>query len=226
MRRIFAFTRFIIALAMVTPAWSASKPHVVFLGKAQTVKILVGRDESQSATMTVRPLYVDSKLKDYTTGEAHDITDRDFVVQRAYRINDALPGDPPKQGKWIWQRGDWLLVDRISGHIAQIKLPEFDPTNSYVSWYRDYAAYCGTSDDGARRSALVSQIGIRKPLFRKDLSKPHAPDADTPAADCLSAKWQRHPVRVTFTVTNAEPFTVNVLPRHAEELSGDSEADK
>ena len=97
MRSVFGFTTFVIALAMTMPAWSASKPHVIFLGKPQAVKIFMGRDQGQSATMSVRPLYVDTKLKDYTTGDVHDVTDRQFVVQRAYRLNDSLPEDPPSK---------------------------------------------------------------------------------------------------------------------------------
>lgn len=214
-----------LVLFLAIPAYGAAKPHVVFLGKSQAVKIFLGRDESQSATISVRPLYVDTKLKDYTTGDAHDITDRQFVVQRAYRLNDSLPGDLPKQSKWIWQRGDWLLVDRVSGHIAPVKLPEFD-ANSRVSWYRDFAAYCGTSDSGTHWSALVAQVGVRKPLFHKELAKPTAADADPPPFDCPPAKWERHPARVTFSPASGQPFTVNVVPHHAEELLGDTEAEQ
>ena len=30
-------------------------------------------------------------LKEWTTGDAHDVTDRSFVVRRVIRINDTLP---------------------------------------------------------------------------------------------------------------------------------------
>ncbi len=46
-----------------------------------------------------------AKLKDFTTGDIHDVTDREFVVRRAYRINDSLPDDARKTPKWLWQRG-------------------------------------------------------------------------------------------------------------------------
>lgn len=226
MRSAVGFTVFVFTLTMTISAWSASKPHVVFLGKPQTVKIHFARDESQTVTISVRPLYVDTKFKDYTTGDAHEVTDRQFVVQRAYRLNDSLPGDSPKQSKWVWQRGDWLLVDRVSGHIAQLKLPDFDAASSHVSWYRDYAAYCGGSDNGARWNALVAQIGVRKALFHKELAKTAAADTDARVPDCSPAKWQRHPARVTFSPDNGQPFTVNVVPHHAEELAGDSEAEQ
>jgi len=224
MRNAFGLAGLMVALAMVIPAWSASKPHVVLLGKPQTVKFTLGQ-ENQAISLGVRPLYVDTKVKDYTIGDAHDVTDRLFVVQRAYRLNDSLPGDPPKETKWIWQRGDWLLVDRISGHIAQLKLPDFDAANSHPSWYRDYAAYCGTSDNGDRWNALVAQIGVRKALFRKELGKISG-DAKNPSVDCSPAKWERHPARVTFSPGNAQPFTVNVVPHHADLIVADSDEEE
>ena len=69
-------------------------------------------------------------------------------MRRAYRINDSLPDDARKSPKWLWQRGGWLLVDRSSGKITLLKLPDFDPFYSEVSWYRDYAAYCGLTTNG------------------------------------------------------------------------------
>ena len=60
--------------------------------------------------LKVRPLMVDGKVKEWTTGEAHDVTDRSFAVRRAVRLNDALPADHGE--RWVWQRGPWLLVDR------------------------------------------------------------------------------------------------------------------
>lgn len=223
MRRNFGFAGLLMAFAITIPAWCAAKPHVVSLGKPQTVKIFFGHDETQSFTVSVRPLYVDAKLKDYTLGDVHEVTDRQFVVQRAYRLNDSLPGDPPRQDKWVWQHGDWLLVDRVSGHIAQIKLPEFDAANSHVSWYRDYAAFCGTSDNGERRELVVAQIGVRKPLYRKELSK--TANAVSPAGDCPIMKWERHPARVTFAPSNSEPFAVTVVHHHAEELMQDDDSE-
>lgn len=218
MRAAFGFA---LMLATTIPVWSASKPHVVFLGKPQPVKIFLGRDESQAVSITVRPLYVDTKLKDYTTGDAHDVTDRQFVVQRAFRINDSLPGDTPKQNKWLWQRGDWLLVDRVSGHVAQVRLADFDAAYSQVSWYRDYAAYCGFAENGARWNAVVGQIGVHKALFRKAIAKPAAADSDASGVECSPPKWERRPARVTFSPASGQPFTVNVMAGHAEALVDD-----
>ena len=128
---------------------------------------------------------MDTKLKEYTTGKPHDVTDRQFVVRRAFRINDALPDEARKAPKWLWQLGGWLLVDRISGKITPIKLTDFDPFYSEVSWYRDYAAYCGTTANGDKVDAIVMQIGVRKPLYRKEVGK--ASGGEQPDADCSSA---------------------------------------
>ena len=225
MRTVYRFTLALILLIITIPALGASKPHVILLGKPQTVKIFLARDESQATTISVRPLYVDSRLKDYTVGDSHDITDRLFVVQRAYRLNDSLPGEAPKDNKWVWQRGDWLLVDRLTGHISQLKLPDFDTASSHVTWYRDYAAYCGTSDSGEKWSALVSQIGVRKALFRKELSK-GANASPAVQVDCPAIKWERHPARVTFVPVSGQPFTVNVVPHHADLMPADSSEDE
>ena len=57
-----------------------------------------------------------------------------------------------------------MRVDRISGRVSPINLPEFDAVYSAVNWYRDYAAYCGVSDDGKNVYAVVAQISRRRPV--------------------------------------------------------------
>jgi len=180
-------------------------------GKATTVKLLLGPSEEKELTTTVRPLFIDAKLKEYTTGPVHEVTDRVFVVRRAYRVNDSLPNET--SARWLWQRGGWLLVDRSSGRITQLKLPEFDPYYSDVSWYRDYAAYCGVADDGDRVSALVVQITAKKPLYRKQLEKL---GGELPAAVCEIPQWQRKPVRVVFEPLGGERLSVDVNGRFAD----------
>ncbi len=216
---------YVIAAVLLTAlsVAAASKPHVVAFGKAMPVKLFVGPSEDKTLDITVRPLYVDSKLKDFTTGESHEVTDRQFVVRRAYRINDTLPDDPRKNPKWLWERGGWLLVDRASGKIALVRLPDFDPFYSEVSWYRDYAAYCGITSDGTKVNAVVAEIGTAKPLFRKQLGKASLGDATD--SNCSPPHWERQPSRVTFLPKAGEKFSVTVSGRFADEAPDDDSED-
>ena len=71
-----------------------------------------------------------------------------------------------------------LLVDRETGRVSQLNLPNFDAFYSLASWYRDYAAYCGVSDDGAKVFAIVAQLGSRKPILKRELGP--VTDAEMP----------------------------------------------
>jgi hypothetical protein len=206
---------FLAAVVISLPVAATAKVHVVSLGKAMPVKLPVGPSEQTNLDIAVRSLIVDGQVKDFTSGESHDVTDREFVVRRAYRINDALPEDSHKTPKWLWQRGGSLLVDRKSGKITLLKLPDFDPFYSQVSWYRDYAAYCGISSNGDKADALVAEINTKKPLFRKELGK--STPGDTPDSNCAPPQWARQPARVTFLPKVGDKFTVNVSGRFADE---------
>jgi hypothetical protein len=202
----------VAALISVLPsAHAVSKPHVMSFGKPTTVKMLLGPSEEKTLTISVRPLFLDTKLKEYVTGPAHDITDRVFVVRRAYRVNDSLPSE--SSARWLWQRGGWLLVDRTTGRITQLKLPDFDPYYSDVSWYRDYAAYCGVADDANRVSAIVAQVTTKKPIYKKTLEKL---GGEFPDAICQSPLWQRNPARVVFSPLGGEQLSVDVNGRFAD----------
>ncbi len=219
MRRLYT----VVVLLSAVFVSAASKPHMVAFGSSQQVKLFIGPAEDKTMDITVRPLYVDSKLKEFTTGKPHDVTDRVFVVRRAFRINDALPDDARKSPRWLWQRGGWLLVDRSSGKITQLKLPDFDPFYSEVSWYRDYAAYCGLTSNAERVLAVVAQIGGRKPLYRKELGK--ASGGDLPDADCAAPHWDRQPARVTFLPKAVEKFSVTVSG-HIADLAPESSTEE
>ncbi len=213
----------LVCLSVVLPAIAeaASKPHAVSLGKPVTAKLLIGPAENQTTDIGIRPLYVDGKVKEFTTGNTHDVTDREFVVRRAYRINDALPTDAVRTPKWLWQRGGWILVNRVSGKVSVLKLPDFDAFYSDVSWYRDYAAYCGISISGERVIAVVAEVGSNKPLYRKDVGNNNAGDAAD--SNCSAPRWDRQPARVTFLPKGGESFTVNVSGHFADEVERDSE---
>lgn len=175
------------------------KPHVITFGKWISAKWPNATGE-KLFDLKVRPLFVDSRLKEYTTGLPHEVTDRLFVVRRAFRMNDALPTDSVSASspipRWQWQRGGWLMIDRLTGRVSQLNLPEFDPFYSSASWYRDYIAYCGVSDDGKKLFAVVAQVGRRKPILKKDAGE--AMGSDNPDSECSPPLWERMPLRVTF----------------------------
>jgi hypothetical protein len=177
---------------------AVAKPHVITFGKWISAK-WPNATGQKLIDLKVRPLFVDTRLKEYTIGNPHELTDRLFVVRRTFRVNDALPSenaDVKTNASWQWQRGGWLLVDRLTGRVSQLNLPEFDPFYSTASWYRDYIAYCGVSEDGKKLYAVVFQVGRRKPILKKDAGAPT--DGDDPDSECPAPTWERAPVRVTF----------------------------
>lgn len=204
-----ALSRTVFFLFFVSVVASAApRQHTVTFGQWMSVKWFVGPAENKAQDMKIRGLYVDSKLREFTMGEPHDVTDHVFVVRRAYRVNDWLPDDPKSVPKWKWQRSGWLLVDRQSGRVSPLNLPDFDPFYSAVSWYRDFAAYCGVSSDAERVYGVVMQIGRKKPVVRKEIGATH--NSDVPDSECPLPKWQRQPSRVTFEPVGGRPLTFEI----------------
>src|ERR1035438_10297074 len=132
------------------PALSVERSHSR-RGLRMVSSVRSGKTASDG-TLKIRALLVDGVQKEWTTGDAHDVTDRSFVVRRVIRLNDALPSDKrgpeDEPGQWVWQRGPWLLVDRVTGRVTPLKLLDYDPGVSQVSWFRDYGAYCGVTASG------------------------------------------------------------------------------
>lgn len=186
---------------------AATKVHVVAFGRWMPVQCFAGYGPTEKPiSIKVRALIVDGRIKEYVVGPPHEVTERLFVARRAFRVNDSLPEDSTP--KWQWQRGGWLLVDRVTGRISAISLPEFDGVYSAGSWYRDYVAYCGIADDGKRAYAIVAQLSRRKPVLRRQVSDAVAEDA-APDSACGMPEWQRNPVRVSFEVAgNKQTFAV------------------
>jgi hypothetical protein len=171
---------FVVALLVAVGA--ASQGHVVALGNWRAIKLASGQE------IKVRAVLIDGRIKDYATGPPHDVTENVFVVRRAYQLNDALAGEPAKPGRWTWQLDGWISVNKSSGRVSELNLPEFDPHNSDVNWFRDYAAYCGASEDGSGHYMMIFQLGRRKPVLKKELY----------GQSCPAPTWERDPVRVTF----------------------------
>ncbi len=218
------------ALASAALAHGAEhKKHAVALGAARTVPYSRAGDPAGAAAdetaLKIRALVVDGTVKEWVTGDAHDVTDRSFVVRRALRLNDALPGEKPEPGnkrsQWVWQRGPWLLVDRATGHITALKLPDYDPAVSQVSWFRDYGAYCGVTASGKSLYAVVAQLAARKPVLAKKLEALDADDRTR--AVCGLPEWQREPLRVTFHPAGRDAASFDIVPGSAVlvEDSGD-----
>jgi hypothetical protein len=218
MRRMFVLTA---ALLFASFCFAAAKPHVVSFGKLMPVKLFLGPSEDRTIDMQVRALFIDSKLKEFTTGDTHDVTDTIFVVRRAFRINDSLPDEPRKAPKWMWQRGGWLMVDRSTGRVTPVVLPEFDPFYSDVAWYRNYAAYCGINDAASKVFAVVFEIGRKKPILRRELGA--TTNGDTPEAECAKPDWDRKPPHVTFNPKNAQKFTFTLPNRSIDMVQGSEE---
>jgi hypothetical protein len=211
------------------------KAHIVVLGTVRHVPYSKIGDPASAAAgesvLDIRALLVDGALKEWTTGDAHDVTDRSFVVRRVIRLNDALPTDKPgasdkageKVSHWVWQRGPWLLVDRAAGHVTALRLPDYDPGVSQVSWFRDYAAYCGITASGKSLYAVVAQIAARKPVLAKKLA---AFDVDNhPDPVCAPADWQREPLRIAFHPSGTNAISYDIVPGSAllVEDSGDED---
>jgi hypothetical protein len=181
--------------APVAPA-APPKPHTVVLGGARRVPY------------TPPEATPDTKADEAVTlRDAHDVTERTFVIRRALHINDGLPSEPPH---WTWQPGPWLMVDRVTGHVTALHLPDFDPAISDVVWFRDYAAYCGiaTTVKGGL-VAVVAQLGARKAVAQKPLGPWPQPNAPHPV--CAPATWQRTPMRATIQLTNGQPLVFDVV---------------
>jgi hypothetical protein len=209
MRKLACF----LALGLPLAASAAAKVHVVALGPVRRVPFVAAdvaaEDKADEAgTLRIRSLNVDSRLVEWTMGDIHDVTERTFVTRRVLHVNDSLPGD--KVGRWVWQPGSWIMVDRISGRVTALHMPEFDAAVSDVSWYRDYAAYCGVHilAKNSGLTAQVWQIGARKAALSKMVAAWPLRERVRPV--CGAPLWQREPMRVTLKPATGEAVEYTV----------------
>jgi len=206
-------------------AFAVAKPHVINFGKWTVVPLPLDNEEDneekETAQGKIRALVIDGRVKEFTTGLPHEVTDRLFVVRRIFRLNDLLPQENAASPRWRWQRGGWLLVDRATGHVSSLALPDFDSEYSGGTWYRDYVAYCGLSDDGKKRFAIVAQLGRRKAVLKTPLD-----DAGTDEPACAAPVWQRQPVRVSFAAGEGQKITYSIRGHAAGLVTEDQDQDE
>lgn len=188
--------------------------HTIFLGSWHTVSYSPDPDAAAptQSQLRVRALVVDGRIAEWTTGDIHLVTETSYTVRQALRINDSLP--TAKHEDWIWQKGAWLSVDRLTGHVAVLHLPGFDPRVSKVVWFRDLAAYCGLRGvKTLQLTALVARMNVRKALVSTKLG-PWNPAQNpalltTPA--CASVAWQLDPLRVSFQPAVGKPLIYSLV---------------
>jgi hypothetical protein len=209
--------KFVICVLLVSGiCCAASKPHSVSFGKWTQIELM--GEGGQPVELKIRALIVDGRTKEFVAGPPHEVTERTFVVQRVFRLNDSLPQEPGKI-RWQWQRGGWLFTDRLSGKVQPVSLSDFDPEVSSVNWFRDYAAYCGISDDGKKTFAMVSQLGRRKPLLKRTL----VTSPEMKSEICPAPAWERGPVRVVFQPGGGEKFSYEVRSRTVDVVEEEGE---
>ena len=196
---------------LFAPPVHALKMHFVTLGPYRKVpytppEATSDNKSEEATTLKIRALMIDDKPREWTVGELHEVTDRTFVIRRVLHINDSLPDEP---SRWTWQPGPWLMVDRNTGHVTALHLPDFDPQISDVAWFRDYAAYCGLVPSlKGGVMAVVAELGNHKPVAQHllanwPLDKPVHPV-------CAPVQWQRTPMRATLSLTGGQPITFEV----------------
>lgn len=219
-KRLLCIELQVICFLMAFPLAATAKVHVIAFGRWTPAQCFTGYGaDEKPLPIKVRALIVDGRVKEYVTGSPHEVTERIFVVRRAFRVNDSLPDDATP--RWQWQRGGWLLVDRTTGRVSAISLTDFDPVYSSASWYRDYVAYCGVTDDGKKIYATVAQLSRRKPILRKQIAE-GLPEEAGPDSACGTPEWQRNPVRVSFEAAGGASQTFSIRGRSVD-LVNDAE---
>jgi len=215
---------FVSAVLLTTASGATTKVHVIAFGKWTSVHWFTGSaTEDKPGILKIRALLVDGRVKEYVLGAPHEVTDRLFVVRRVFRMDAGLAEDGG--ARWQWQRGGWLVVDRLTARVSAINLPEFDAYYSAASWYRDYVAYCGVADDGKKTFAIVAQLSRRKPALKKPLSNDGVPEDAAPDSACPAPLWQRSPARVSFEPAGSAKETF-AIRGHVVDLVSDAEVEE
>jgi hypothetical protein len=185
----------------------AQEQSQITFNEPLSVKWFVGPAKSDVRDIQVRALLIDGEIKYFTIGEPQNVTDDMFVIRQAYRLDDLRPDEPVERPEWRWQRGGWLVVERASGDVYPLKLPDFDPFHSVAVWKGDMVAYCGLSDDAEKLYGVVAQIGEKKPLNRVALGR--AVNLGEPDSECAAPEWTAN--GVIFRPAGKDETLVKVL---------------
>lgn len=192
--------RTLIGVIILVTAAVVAQAHVLAWGAWISITLESGD------RIKVRPIVIDGRMKEYSTGAAHEVTEGLWVVRRVMRVNNSLPQETSKQPQWTWQLAGWISVNSATGRIAQLNLPAFDPHSSQVSWFQDYAAYCGATEDGSVHYMVVFELGKRKPILKKELY----------GKSCAAPTWEKDPSRVSFQPAGGTPVSFLVHDGIAE----------
>lgn len=202
------------SLLLALGAVAAARDHHAVFGDWVSVRMFVGPEPDQTVEMQIRPLYIDGELREFTTGPAHNLDQNRFVVRRVYRLSGRMFRNGKSQ-PFLWQRGEWILVDRSRGRIQQLELPDFDPFYSVASWSRDWVAYCGLSKEGDEVYAVVAKLDQRDPVVRKRLRQ--ASGSPKPDGECEAPRWEQQAGKVTFRPAGGPevPITIGSVPANS-----------
>jgi hypothetical protein len=58
-------------------------------------------------------VYVDGRLKEFSFGIPHEVTEQLFVIRPVVRVNDTLLQEATATPRSSWQRGGWLVINRM-----------------------------------------------------------------------------------------------------------------
>ncbi len=101
------------------------------------------------------------------------------------------------------------MVDRVTGRVTALKLPDYDPGVSHVSWFRDYGAYCGLTASGKSLYAVVAQLTARR--LKRGCARSFEPESEA-GSPCSTPDWQRDPMRVTFHPAGKDAVSFDLVP--------------
>ena len=170
----------------------------------------------EETTLKIRALLVDGRVSEWTTGDAHDVTDRSFVVRRALRINDSLPNDRPGESPQPATTEPLGLAARPVAARGSRKRPCHGPQAARLR-------------SGQRARWLVSRLrGLlrsnrdgQEPLCSRGADwgaqarageEALAFDAENhPWPVCELPEWQREPLKVTFHPAGRDPAGLDLV---------------